>query len=193
MAMSALPQSVIASPGCSVVLKRDARPVMNGALQPSVAGQAADHEALLAALPRHRRNPCQGAQGVVVSSAQRLGGLDEQCGENDPADSRPGAKDRHVTLLGVLPRGALLFFELGAQAVQALLRLLDLLIDQVQTGREAADMYARGLCRAWRHEQWCLAQGLEHRRRIEAADTISAEDACDRLLAGLGEGVRKNV
>src|SRR5512144_2155624 len=172
MAVPALSQSVIASPGGSVVLKRDARPVMNGVLQPPVAGKSADHEALLAALPRHRSNPCQGAQGVVVSSAQRLCGLDEQCGENDPADSRPGAKDRHVTLLEALPRGALLFFELGAQAVQALLRLLGLLIDQVQTGCEAADMCAGGLRRAWRHEQWRFAQSLQHRRRIEAADTI---------------------
>ncbi|WP_210188534.1 hypothetical protein, partial [Bradyrhizobium sp. Gha] len=60
-------------------------------------------------------------------------------------------------------------FELGAEVVQTLLRLLDLLIDQVQTCRKAADMRASGLRRAGRHEQRCLAQGLEHRRRIEAA------------------------
>src|SRR5882724_4877042 len=150
MAVPALSQGIIASSGGSVVLKGDARPVMNRALQPSVAGKAADHEALLAALPRHRSNPCQGAQGVVVSSVQGLCGLGEQCGEIDPADSWPGAKDRHVALLGVLPRG-MLFFDLDAQTVQVLLRLLDLLIDQMQTCRKTADMSAGGLRCARRH------------------------------------------
>src|SRR5215213_11034555 len=105
MAVATLPQGIIASPSGIVVLDGDARPVMNGRLQPFVAGKAADHEALLAALPRHRSNPCQGAQGVIISGLQRLRCLGEQCGENNPADSRPGAKDCHVTLLMALPRG----------------------------------------------------------------------------------------
>ena len=128
VAMASSPQGIIALPGGSIVLDGDTRPVMDSALQPPVAGEAPDHEALLATLSRHRSNACQSAQGMVISSAQGLCGLGEQCGEIDPADSWPGAKDRHVALLEALPRGILLAFDLGAQTVQVLLRLLDLLI-----------------------------------------------------------------
>src|SRR2546427_3680278 len=145
-----------------------------------MTGRAADREALLAAAPGDWRRACQGPQGVVISSPQRLCGLAEQCGENDSADSRPGAKDRHVTLLTVLPRRALRRrFEFGAEAVQSLVRLLDLLIDQAQARRKAADMGAGGLRRTWHDEQRCLPQGLQHRRGIEAADAMVLEDARD--------------
>src|SRR6478672_1998677 len=131
MVVSSLPQGIATSPGSGIVLNGDARPVVDSVLQSPVAGEAADHEALLAAASRDRSHPCQGAQGVIVSSAQGLCGLGEQCGEIDPPDSWPGAKDRHVTLLQAMP-GRVLLFELGAEAVQALLRLLDLLIEQAQ-------------------------------------------------------------
>jgi len=91
MAMATLPQGVVAAPGGCITLDCDARPVMDRGLQSSVAGEAADHEALLAALPCDRSNPCQSTQGVIVSRLQRLRCLCEQCGENNPADSRPGA------------------------------------------------------------------------------------------------------
>src|SRR5262245_117825 len=104
MTVTSLPQSIVPSPGGCIVLNGDARPVMDGVSQSPVASEAADHEALLAALPRHRSNPCQGAQGMIVSPAQGLCGLGKQCGEIDPADSWPGAKERHVTLLEALPR-----------------------------------------------------------------------------------------
>src|SRR5438034_1634266 len=127
---------------------------MHGISQPSVTGVATDHEALLAAAPGHRSRACQGPQGVVISCPQRLCGLGEQCGENDSADSRPGAKDRHVTLLTVLPRRALRRrFEFATEAVQSLVRFLDLLIDQAQARRKAANMGAGGFRRAWRDEQ----------------------------------------
>src|SRR5262245_32886136 len=169
MAVSSLPQGIIPSPGSGIVLNGDARPVMDSVLQSPVAGQAADHEALLTAAPRDRSHPCQSAQGVIVSSAHGLCGLGEQCGEIDSADSWPGAKDRHVTLLEALPRRVLLVrFEPGAEPVQALLRLLDLLIEQTQARGEAADMRAGGFRGAWRDGQRCLAQGLQYCRRIEA-------------------------
>src|ERR1700761_2388938 len=103
--------------------------MVNGRLQPPVAGETSDHKALLAALSCHRSNPCQGAQGVVVSGLQRLRCLGEQCGENNSADSRPGAKDCHVALLTSLPRGALLVLrrELGAEVVQSSVSFFDLL------------------------------------------------------------------
>jgi hypothetical protein len=106
---------------------------MDGVLQSLVAGEAADHEALLAAPAGHRSGTCQSPQSVVISRPQRRCGLGEQRGEDDPADSRPGAKDRHVTLLTVLPRRALRrCFEPGREAVQSLMGFLDLVIDQMQ-------------------------------------------------------------
>src|SRR5438552_17582738 len=146
--MAAPQQRIVTSPGGCIVLNGGARPVMYGGLQPSVASQTADHEALFAAAPGDRSRACQSPQGVVISCPQRLCGLGEQCGENDPADSWPGAKDRHVTLLTVLPRRALPCFELCAEPVQSPVRLLDLLIDQVQLRRDRADMRAGGFCRA---------------------------------------------
>src|ERR1700730_16482652 len=98
VAVAALAQRIVASPGGRIVLNGDARPVMDCVLQPFVTGMAADHEALLAAASGHRSNTSQGSQGVVISCPQRLRSLGEQCGDNDSADSWPGAKDRHVTL-----------------------------------------------------------------------------------------------
>ena len=119
MATSTLPQGIVAPSGSGIMLDGDARPVMDGGLQPPVAGETLT-EAFLAALPRHRGNPCQGSQGVIISGLQGLRCLGEQCGEDDPADSRPGAKDCHVALLMALPRRALLVrhTELGAEAVE---------------------------------------------------------------------------
>src|SRR5260221_5703573 len=149
------------------MLDSSTRPVMDGVLQPFVAGKAADHEALFAAAPGDRSRACQSPQGVVISSAQRLRGLGEQRGENDSADSWQGGKDCYVMVLTDLPRWILRRrFKSGAKPVQGPVRLLDLLIDQVQARREAADMGAGGLCRARRDEQRCLPQGLKHCRGI---------------------------
>lgn len=49
MAMAAPPQRIVTSPCGGIVLNGDARPVMDGVLQPFVAGKATDHEALFAA------------------------------------------------------------------------------------------------------------------------------------------------
>src|SRR5205085_235921 len=155
--VTAPPQRIVTSPRGGIALNGDARPVMDGVLQPLVAGKTADHEALFTAAPGDGGRACQGAQSVIISCPQRLCGLGEQCGENDSADSWPGAKDRHVTLLTDLPRGVLRrCFEPGAEPVQSLVRLLDLLIDQAQSRRKVADMGAGGLRRAWRNEQWRL-------------------------------------
>src|SRR5438552_6862379 len=176
--MAAPPQRIVTPSGGGIALNGDARPVMDGVLQPFVAGMAADHEALFAAAPGDWSRACQGPQGVVISSAQRLRGLGEQRGENDPADSRPGAKDRHVMLLTDLPRWILRRgFKPDAKPVQSLVRLLDLLIDQEQARREVADMCAGGFGRARRDEQWCLPQGLQHGRGIEATNAMVLENA----------------
>src|SRR3984893_11467264 len=171
------------------MLDSSTRPVMDGVLQPFVAGKAADHEALFAAAPGDRSSACQGPYGAVISFPQRLRGLGEHRGENDSADSWPGAKDRHVMLLTDLPRWLFLrAFRPGAKPFRGPVRLLDLLIDQVQARREAADMGAGGLCRARRDEPRCLPQGLKHCRGIEATDAMVLEDARDRLLGHLCGG-----
>src|ERR1700720_4505774 len=78
------------------MLDSSTRPVMDGVLQPLVAGKGADHEALFAAAPGDRSRACQSPQGMVISSAQRLRGLGEQRGENDSADSWPGATNSGI-------------------------------------------------------------------------------------------------
>src|SRR5260370_31021759 len=187
--VAAPPQRIVTLPGGGIVLNGDARPVMDGVLQPFVAGKATDHEALFAAAPGYWSRACQGPQGVVISRPQRLCGLGEQRGENDSTDSRPGAKNRHVMLLTVLPRRALRrSFKLGAEAVESPVRLLDLLIDQAQSRRDRADMRAGGFGRARRDEQRLLAQGLQHGRGIEATDAMALEEARDRLVEHLCGG-----
>ncbi len=156
-------------------------------MEQTIADGAQGARVTVAAPPQ--RIVCQGPQGVVISSPQRLRGLGEQRGENDSADSWPGAKDRHVMLLTDLPQWILRRrFELGAEPVQSPVRLLDLLIDQVQARREVADMRAGGFCRARRDEQRCLPQGQQHCRGIEATDAMVLEDARDRLRGHLGSG-----
>ena len=59
------------------------------------------------ALPLRRvtgATPDKTRKGLIVSVPQRLGGLDEQRGEAGPSHPRQGAQDRHVPLLGMLPR-----------------------------------------------------------------------------------------
>jgi hypothetical protein len=66
---------------------------------------------------------------VIVSPTQRLASLSEQRGEDDPSDARQGSQDRHVALLGPLPRGvavSLIFGNPVAKRVKTLVRLLDL-------------------------------------------------------------------
>jgi hypothetical protein len=57
--VAAPPQRIVTSPGGGIVLKGDARPVIDDILQPFVAGKAADHEALFAAAPGDRSGACQ--------------------------------------------------------------------------------------------------------------------------------------
>src|SRR5258706_2894039 len=92
--VAAPPQRIVTPPGGGIVLNGDARPVMDGVLQPVVAGKAADHKALFAAAPGDRGGACQCPQGVVISPPQRLCGLAEQHGHDESADSWSAQKDR---------------------------------------------------------------------------------------------------
>ena len=101
--------------------------------------RASWNDAALAAAPCYRGDAGQGAQRVIISFAQRLRGLAEQRGENDPSDARQGSQDRHVVLLGFLPRRIFLsaFGELVGKFIELAMCLLDLLVDQFEARRHA--------------------------------------------------------
>ena len=129
VAVTAFAQFGVAMSAALVMLRGDARPVIDSAAQPHMAGLAPDDDAVLAAAPGHRSDPGQGPQGVIVSPTQRLASLSEQRGENDPSDARQGSQDSHVALLGLLPRGvavSLIFGNPVGKRVKTLVRLLDL-------------------------------------------------------------------
>src|SRR5260221_9867590 len=104
MAMTAPTQLAIAALADRVALAGNASPVIDRVSQSPVAGITPHHAAALAAAERHRRNTTQCPQGVIISSTHRLPGLGEQRGDDNPSDSRHGAEDCHVALLGRPPR-----------------------------------------------------------------------------------------
>src|SRR5215472_11267319 len=104
VAVPATTQCGVAAATGLVMLEGDARPMIERVLQPLVTGIAADDEAGLAAAPGYWCHTGQAAQGVIVSAPQRLPGLGEQHGEDDPSEPGHGSQDRHVVLLAVLPR-----------------------------------------------------------------------------------------
>ena len=75
VAMATSAQRGIAIAARRVVLGSHARPMIERIIQPLVAGVAAHHDAALTAASGHRCDPGQQAQGMVISSLQRLPGL----------------------------------------------------------------------------------------------------------------------
>ena len=86
--MTAFAQLGITPPAELVMLNCHACPVIDRAAQPHVTGLAHDHDTAFATTPGYRRDAGQGPERVIVSPAQRLGGLGEQRGEDDPSDAR---------------------------------------------------------------------------------------------------------
>jgi hypothetical protein len=136
---------------------------------------------------------------VVVSPAHRLGGLGEQRGEDDPSDSRQGSQDRHVALLGLLPRQglslSLALGELGAEDIETAVRLLDLAADQLEASGNRSDVRARRLGGASRHRQRLLPQDPQCLGRRNPPDAVRLENALDAAFAnpgGLGRRGRQS-
>src|SRR6266404_6398301 len=102
--MAALAQGVIALANGWVELGCGSGPVIDGIAQTGLAGQAPDDDDLLSASASDWSDAAEGAQGVIVSGFERLGGLGEQRGEDDPSDPWQGKQDRRVTRLVRLPR-----------------------------------------------------------------------------------------
>src|SRR3990172_6957061 len=116
MAVAASTQGGVAAPADGIMLDRDAGPVVDGVAEAALEGQAPDDEALVAAAAGNGSDAGQGAQGAIVSLFERLVGLGEQRGEDDPSDPGQGAQDRRVTRLVWLPRRGGLVGGGGAQA-----------------------------------------------------------------------------
>ena len=96
---------------------------------------------------------------MIISFAQRLRGLAEQRGEDDPSDARQGSQDRHVALLGFLPRRIFLsaFGKLVGEFVEPAMRLLYLLVHQFEARRHGGDVGGRCFDRATGHNERLLA------------------------------------
>ena len=94
-----------------------------------------------------------------------------------------GSQDCHVALLANLPRrGLCRCLDCCAELVQALLGLLDLLVDQPQASSEGADVSGSRRDRARRYCERLLAQDAQDFGRIEAANAVVLEDTRDRVL-----------
>src|ERR1700747_1510682 len=187
MAVTTAAQLGIAGPAARIMLSGDAGPMEERVLQSLIAGMASEHDALLAAAPGHRGDPRQDAQAMVISPPQKVPTFGEQRGQVDPADSREGAKDRHVALLALLPRRGLTWrFELGAELVQLAMRFLDLLIDHAKPDNERADVSAGRLRGSRRNPQRLLAQDLQCLGGRASPNAVRLEKPLDRALAHLG-------
>ena len=103
MAVTSASQGGVFRAASGVMLNGDARPVVHGVGEPVMAGLSSYHDAALARPLGDRRDPCQTAQGGVISSLQSIEGFCEQRGEDDPSHSRQGCEDRHVMLLSSVP------------------------------------------------------------------------------------------
>jgi len=129
---------------CEVVLNGDARPMVHGVGQSVMAGLSSDDDAALARALGDRRDSCQAAQGGVVTSLQGIERFCEQRGEDNPSHSRQGCEDLHVMLL-LLPRLHLRGCdEAGGQAIQPMMRLFELPVDEADAGNERGDVGAGG-------------------------------------------------
>ena len=102
--MAALAQGVVALAHGGIELSCGTSPVIEGIAQATLAGEAPDDERALTALAGYGSDAAEGTQGVIVAGFERLGGLGEQRGEDDPSHPWQGEQDRRVTRLVRLPR-----------------------------------------------------------------------------------------
>jgi hypothetical protein len=137
------------------------------------------------------RDAGQNAQRMINFFAQRFRGLAEQRGEDDPCEARQGSQDRHVALLGFLPRSIFLsaFGQLVGEFVELSMRLLYLLVHQFEARRHGGDVGGRCFDRATGHNERLLAQDAQDLGRVEAANAMGFQQVRDAAFAqanGLG-------
>jgi hypothetical protein len=176
--LAALAQGVVAFANGWIELGCGARPMIEGIAQAVLAGEAPDNEGMLAASAGDGSDAAERAQGIVVSGFERLGGLGEQRGEDDPSDPWQGKQDRRVTRLVRLPQCVVPGVgELAGQGVELDLCLAELTIDECDAADEAADMGAGGLGGAWGDDEGGLAQQAQCLVGIEAANVVIFEQS----------------
>jgi hypothetical protein len=131
--MAASSQSSVPRAALGIVLRGNARPMVDSVTQSDVRRVAHDDDVRLAASFGHWRDTRQCAQRLIVAAAERPRCLGEQCREIDPADSRQGLQNCHVALRNtVLGCGPGLANE-SAELVEFTLYTRQLPIDDMQT------------------------------------------------------------
>ena len=134
-----------------------------------MASLSSHHYAVFARPLGDRRDPCQTAQGGVISSLQSIEGFCEQRGEDDPSHSRQGCEDlpRHAAFSSwpVLLRRN----EPGGQSIELAMRLPELVIDEPDARGERLDMRGCGLGCSGGDLHRRLAQHVQDMRGVEAS------------------------
>ena len=118
MAVTSASEGGIFRAASGIMLNRDARPVVHGVGEPVMASLSSYHYAAFARPLGDRRDPCQTAQGGVISSLQSIEGFSEQRGKDDPSHSRQG-----VMLLPLSQPGLLRRNEPGSEGIKLAMRL----------------------------------------------------------------------
>src|SRR5579863_2414901 len=150
MPASAQPPVVFLADG--VVLRAHARPVIGGVAHPLIAAVAHLHAAVLAALPRQRRDSGIRSQRVVVSFHQGLTSLGQHRGGDNTSGSRQGSQDGHVTMLLFFSLDRFLSCQLLEHRFRARRQCGPLLRQQTQMRQEQQSMLAGGFHRS-RHQR----------------------------------------
>src|SRR5208282_3315229 len=183
MAVTSASEGGIFRAASGVALNCDARPMVHGVGESVMASLSSHHYAALARPLGDRRDPCQTAQGGVISSLQSIQGFCEQRGEDDPSHSRQGCEDLHVMLLSLSWPVLLRRNEPGGQSIELAMRLPELVIDEPDARGERLDMRGCGLGCSSGDLHWRLAQHVQDMRGVEASDAIALQDLGDRRLS----------
>ena len=91
MRVAAFAQRSISGATLGIALGGDTCPVIDRVAQSDVRSVASDDDKGLAAALGNRRGTGQCPEPLVVTAAERAGGLREQCAEIDPADTHHGS------------------------------------------------------------------------------------------------------
>ena len=158
-----------------VVLDGDASPMEDGIGEASVTSISSDDEAAFAGSLSDGSDACQASQGVIVSPLQGISGICQQRGEDSRSDSWRGGEDVDVTLLWLPRLGLLVVAELCGEAIECLVSIADLAVDQANAVDQGGDVSAGGLGRAVGDGDRLLAQDVEGLCGVEAADAVALE------------------
>jgi hypothetical protein len=191
VAVTALSQSRVLRAAATIVLRSDARPVVEGIPEPRITGKSSRDDTALTGSLGDRCSATKGPQGVIVSSLEGFPSLCEQRGEDDPTVSWQGCEDRGVALLVYLPRFALPGFgQEAAQPVELAVRILELAVDHSQAFDEHANMSTCGLDRPGGDRHRWFPQSRQHVAGRDASNASAFQDSGDARLTDAHRLVR---